>query len=158
MATTKQKAAAVALATAIAVPAEGLRRICYPDTGSILTVCYGHTGKDVVKGKTYSLAECKSLLSADMVKAIDQVDRCAPNLPENVLAAFGDTVFNMGPTVACDLNKSTAARYLHDGNLIAACNQIPHWNHSKVAGISVTLPGLTNRRAIERDICLKGLT
>ena len=41
---TDRRAIAAILATAIAVPAEGLRQWAYYDPPGILTVCRGHTG------------------------------------------------------------------------------------------------------------------
>jgi GH24 family phage-related lysozyme (muramidase) len=75
-----------------------------------------------------------------------------------VLAAFGDAVFNMGSTIACNREASSAARYLYKGQLLAACNELPKWNKARVAGVLVPLPGLTKRRAIEQEVCLRGLT
>lgn len=149
-------AAAIALATTIAIPAEGLRQVAYRDPPGILTVCRGHTGADVKAGVRYSLAQCDAWLTSDMRNAITAVERCAPGLPPEVLAAFGDAVFNMGPTIACDRNKSTAARYLATGNLKLACGQLPRWDRARIAGVMVPLPGLTKRRATERDLCLQG--
>lgn len=148
-------AAAVAAAISIAVPAEGLRRVAYYDPPGVLTVCYGSTN-NVIKGKKYTIEECKARLDADMLKAVETVERCAPGLPVHVLAAFGDAVYNLGPTIACDLKKSTAARYLHAGRIIDACNQLPRWNKASVGGAMVELPGLTKRRNAEQEICLKG--
>ncbi len=157
MATTgKRVGTAVALAAAIAIPAEGLRQWAYYDPPGILTVCYGST-TDVQKGKKYSLDECKARLDADMLAAVQAVDRCAPGLPVPVLAAFSDAVYNIGPTVACDTSRSTAARLLKAGDLRGACDQLPRWNKARVAGAMVELPGLTKRRAKERELCLEGL-
>lgn len=147
------KAAAVILAASIAIPAEGLRQYAYYDPPGILTVCYGST-TDVVKGKKYSIEECKSRLDRDMLAAVETVDRCVPWLPAAPLAAFADAVYNLGPTIACNPRKSTAARYLSSGDISAACNQLPRWNKAKVLGAAVELPGLTKRRLKERDICL----
>lgn len=152
----KRLSAAAAIATAIAIPAEGLRQVAYYDPPGILTVCYGHTGSDVVKGRKYSLDECGALLTTDMRKAVAVVDACQPGLPVNVLAAFSDAVFNLGPKIACDTERSTAARYLEAGLYQEACNQLPRWNRASVAGVLVPLPGLTKRRARERDLCLAG--
>lgn len=149
-----RKAAAAALAIAIAVPAEGLRQYAYTDPPGILTVCYGHTGKDVVAGRKFSLEECNAFLNDDTRKAIDTVERCHPGLPAPVLAAFGDAVYNMGPSVACN---STASRYLAAGRISDACNELPRWVYAKVAGVNVKLPGLVKRRALERDLCLEGV-
>lgn len=150
-------AAALATASAIAIPAEGLRRVAYLDPPGILTVCYGST-TNVEKGKVYSLEECRARLDRDMLDAIETVERCAPGLPAPVLAAFGDAVYNIGPTVACNKSASTAARLLASGDIAGACNQLPRWNKSRIAGVLVELPGLTKRRAAERDLCLSGVT
>lgn len=157
MATDRQKriAAAIAAATAIAIPAEGLRQFAYYDPPGILTVCYGST-TDVQKGKRYSLDECKARLDADMLDAVLTVERCVPGLPEPVLAAFGDAVYNIGPRIACDTANSTAARLLKSGDIAGACNQLPRWDKARVAGVMVALPGLTKRRAAERALCLEG--
>ena len=146
----KRFAAVAALATAIAVPAEGLRQWAYYDQPGILTVCYGST-KNVEKGRFYSLDECRARLTADMMEAINAVEKCHPNLPENIHAAFADAVFNLGPRVACD---STASRYLKAGNYEAACKELPRWAYAKVAGVSVKLPGLVKRRNAEMQLCL----
>ena len=148
---TRQRLAAAALALAIAIPAEGLRQYAYYDPVGILTVCYGST-TNVEKGKKYSLAECRARLNKDMLDAIDTVERCHPGLPENVLAAFGDAVYNIGPTVACN---STASRLLDAGDIPGACAQLSRWNKARVAGILVELPGLTKRRAKEQALCLR---
>ncbi len=144
---------AAALATAIAIPAEGLRQWAYLDPPGILTVCYGST-TNVQRGKKYSLDECKARLDADMLNAVLTVERCAPSLPVNALAAFADAVYNIGPRIVCDPAKSTAARLLRAGDVQGACNQLPRWNRAVVAGVSVPLPGLTKRRAAERELCL----
>ena len=147
-------AAATALATALAIPAEGLRQFAYRDPPGILTVCYGHTGADVVAGRKYSLAECNQFLTDDMRPAIDIVERCAPGLPEKPLAAFADATFNLGSRLVCDTKNSTAARLLKAGDIPGACRQLPRWNRATVAGQSVVLPGLTKRRQAEMELCL----
>ena len=152
----QRRSAAAALAVAIAAPAEGLRQWAYYDPVGILTTCMGHTGPDVVNGKKYSLAECDAFLTDDMREAIQIVDQCVPGLPVEMLAAFGDGVFNLGPTIACDTKNSTAARLLKAGNYVAACNQLPRWNKGKVLGVMIELPGLTIRRGKEQVLCLQG--
>jgi len=152
---TKAKLALVtALATALAIPAEGLIQKAYYDPPGILTVCRGHTGPDVVKGKFYSLAECDAFMTEDMRKAVSAVDRCVPGLPVNVLAAFSDAAFNIGPKVACDTKNSTAARLLKAGKHNEACSQLPRWDKANILGVMVALPGLTKRRAAEKKLCL----
>jgi lysozyme len=150
----RKVSAAVAIATAIAIPAEGLRQFAYYDPPGILTICYGHTGNDVVAGVKYQLTVCRELLEEDMLEAIDAVNRCVPNLPENVLAAFGDAAYNIGPKIACDTKNSTAARLLAAGDIKGACAQLPRWNKSIIAGMAIELPGLTKRRNAEMALCL----
>lgn len=146
----------VALAIALAAPMEGLRQYAYYDPPGVLTVCYGHTG-NVQKGRLYSKAECEGLLGQDMLDAVRTVDRCVPGLPWKTAAAWADAVFNLGPTIACDQNRSTAARLLRAGMWREACLQLPRWAFAKVGGRPVKLPGLVKRRALEQQLCLDGL-
>lgn len=153
----KRTKSALAAAVALAIPAEGLRQVAYYDPPGILTVCYGST-THVEKGKVYSLEECRARLDADMTAAVETVERCAPGLPENTMAAFADAVYNLGPKVACDTKNSTAARHLKAGRIGDACAQLPRWNKARVAGVMVELPGLTKRRQAEFTLCMRGLT
>jgi GH24 family phage-related lysozyme (muramidase) len=153
----QRTAAVVAAAIAIAAPAEGLRQWAYRDPPGILTVCRGHTGPDVRADRLYPLAECDALMDKDMRAAVATVERCAPGLPEPVLVAFADAVFNIGPTIACDRTRSTAARLLAAKRIREACDQLLRWDKASVAGVLVTLPGLTKRRATERERCLQGV-
>lgn len=157
MATNKQKAAAAAIAASIAIPCEGLRQWAYYDPPGILTVCRGHTGADVVKNRKYSLAECDKLMTDDMKAKVDAVDRCQPGLPASVLAAFSDAAFNIGEKIACDLKSSTPARLLRQKRYREACDFMLNYNKARVAGVLVVLPGLDNRRHLERDVCLQDL-
>jgi lysozyme len=151
-----RRAVALALATAIAVPAEGLRQWAYRDPPGILTVCYGST-HDVVEDRFYPLSECRQRLDADMNAALDIVERCAPGLPERPLAAFGDAVYNLGGRIVCDQETSTAARLLAAGEIDAACRELPRWNKARILGVLTPLPGLSKRRRVEMTLCL-GLT
>lgn len=82
------------------------------------------------------------------------LDSCRPGLPINVLAAFSDAAYNIGPHIACDGTRSTAARLLAAGKYRDACEQLPRWNKAKVGGLLVPLPGLTKRREAARKVCL----
>lgn len=144
-------AAAVA---ALATGYEGTVLKSYVDPVGVLTACTGHTGPELRPGQVFSRAQCASLLNADVAKAVDQVIACVPAAPDRVTAAFGDAVYNLGPTIACDRTRSTAARLLAAGQWDAACLQLPRWN---MAGGRV-LPGLTRRRAAELDLCLEPST
>ena len=155
--------AALAAATALAIPAEGFYQRAYRDPVGILTVCYGST-KNIDPSKTYTLAECKALLNADMLAAVMTVEKCAPGLPVLSLAAFADAVYNLGPTIVCDTAQSTPARLLKAGDIRGACERLPDWdnvcllrNKNKKCIKKIALPGLTKRRAAEKALCLQGL-
>lgn len=156
MATKAQRiGGAAAIATAIAIPAEGLRQYAYRDPVGIPTICFGST-KGVRMGDTATVEQCRAMLTREMLEAVEMVEKCQPGLPFEVLAAFSDAVYNVGPTVACDTRRSTAARLLVARRFVEACEQLLRWDKAKVAGVMVTLPGLTKRRAAERDVCLQG--
>lgn len=152
----QRKTAALTIATALAIPAEGIFTRWYFDPVGIATVCVGHT-KSVDKSKVYTVAECKALLNKEMGDVVSRLDSCRPGLPINVLAAFSDAAYNLGPHIACDTTRSTAARLLAAGRYAEACEQLPRWNRAKVAGFSVPLSGLTKRREMERQVCLAGV-
>lgn len=155
----KRISAAVAIAAAIAVPAEGLYLIAYGDIANpkLLTVCYGST-HDVDPNKTYTIEECKGRLDKEMTDAVETVERCVPDIPTHVLAAFGDAVYNIGPKIACDTTKSTAARLLKAGKWGEACAQLLRWDKVCTALGCYALPGLTKRRAADYKVCMTGLT
>lgn len=150
----KKIALAATLATAIAIPAEGLRQRAYLDPVNVPTICFGST-KGVKLGDYKTVEECKALLTQEMLHSITTTDSCVPNAPIPVLAAFSDAVFNMGPTIACDTSKSTAAKFLKAGNWEAACRELPKWNKARIAGVLTELPGLTKRRVEEMKLCLQ---
>ena len=150
----QRKAAALSIATALAIPAEGLRQWAYRDPAQgIPTICFGSTA-GVQMGDFRTVPECKALLTKEMYEAISAVESCRPGLPINVLAAFADASYNIGPHIACDSTRSTAARLLAAGKYTEACDQLPRWNRARVMGISVPLSGLTKRREMERRVCL----
>lgn len=135
------------------MPAEGLRNWAYKDPVGIPTICFGTT-TGVKLGDYKTTQECRDLLTKDMYAAVQTVDSCRPGLPTPVLAAFADATYNIGPTVACNISRSTAARYLAAGDYAAACRELPKWNKARVGGALVELPGLTKRRQAEMELCL----
>ena len=149
----QRRSTAVALAVAIAIPAEGLRNYAYKDPVGIPTICFGTT-TGVKLGDYKTTAECKSLITQDMQNAVDAVVRCGPpSMSVNQMAAFADLVYNVGPTPVCSVS-STLHRKLNSGDIVGACNELPKWDKARVAGTLVALPGLTKRRLEEQRICL----
>ena len=153
----QRKAAALTIASALAVPAEGLRQWAYRDPVGLPTICFGST-QGVQMGDFRTVPECKALLTKEMLYAVQTVDSCRPGLPINVLAAFSDLSYNVGSSVACDATKSTAAKLLASGDYPGACKQILRWTKAKVMGVYVDLPGLVKRRKMEYEVCMSGIS
>lgn len=151
----QKRVSAVALAIAIAIPAEGTRQWAYKDPGDGRpTICFGTT-RGVKLGDFKTLPECKALITQDMQSAVDAVERCGPlSMSVNQMAAFADLVYNVGPTPVCNTATSTLARKLKAGDVIGACNELPKWDKARVGGVLIPLPGLTKRRAMEKELCL----
>lgn len=141
---------AIALATVLIQWHEGVRYTPYRDSGGVLSVCYGHTGSDIVPGKRYTAAECQSLLNSDLKAAMAVVDAnvTAP-LTENQKAALASFVYNIGSGA---FERSMLLKKLNAGDLQGACDQMRRWKYDegKVSN------GLINRREVERELCLKG--
>lgn len=142
-------AAVLALAAPLIVKWEGERFVPYPDPatgGAPWTVCYGHTGPDVVRSKRYTRSECEALLDADMRAANVHVRRCLPTVYPWMEAAFTSAVFNVGPRVVCG---STLQRKVRAGDFAGACAELDRWRYA--AGR--VFRGLVLRRADERKVC-----
>ena len=151
-----RKALVMTLATAMTVPAEGLRQWAYKDPPGIPSICFGST-KGVKMGDFRTIPECHALLTKEMNEVIDAVDNCRPGLPIPVLAAFSDASYNIGTKIACSDTLSTAARMLRTGDYAGACQQLLRWDKTTIMGTRVALPGLTKRRALNRDVCMTGV-
>lgn len=57
---------ALFLASSMITHFEGLKFNPYRDAGGILSVCYGHTGNDIERNRTYTKAECDKWLDEDL--------------------------------------------------------------------------------------------
>ena len=140
-------AAVLLAAGALIARWEGVRYEPYRDVAGVLTVCFGHTGPDIVPGKRYTLAECHALLDADMRDANAHVRRCLPMpLLNQIEVALTSATFNLGPQVVCG---STLQRKAKANDWPGACAELSRWN--KAGGREIR--GLTLRRGDERKIC-----
>jgi lysozyme len=155
MASKATKTGAVSAAVLLAAAAlisrwEGVRYEAYPDPatgGAPYTACYGHTGPDVVRGKRYTMDECKAFLDADMRRANAAVRRCLPMpMLRQIEVALTSATFNLGPQVVCG---STLQRKALANDWPGACHELTRWN--KAAGR--VMRGLTLRRGDEAGIC-----
>jgi lysozyme len=149
----KKGGVAAALTISLVGGFEGLRQTAYPDPatrGPPWTVCYGST-HGVKPGDHYSLDECKAMLIRDLETYATGIERCvsAP-LPDPRYVALVSFAYNIGVGGAC---KSSVVRLINAGETKAGCDALMRYN--RAAGI--VFPGLTRRRAKEREMCLEGL-
>lgn len=127
---------------------EGRKYVAYKDVAGVWTVCDGHTGRDIVRGKTYTDRECDNLLWKDLQPAKKTVDSLVKvPLGEYQRAALYSFVFNVGSDA---FSKSTLLRKLNRGDHAGACEEMRRWVY---AG-KQKWAGLINRREMERSLCI----
>ncbi|SEG15261.1 lysozyme [Marinobacterium lutimaris] len=142
--------AAVALAVGLVASYEGKELKAYRDPVGIPTICFGHI-RDVQMGDTATIPECAQLLSAEVLDYADAVDRMfTVELSTEEFAAYTSWTYNVGIGAA---STSTLRRLANAGLRSDACRELDRWVY---AG-GKKWPGLVNRRADERDLCLSGL-
>ena len=153
----KSKAAIAAVATLlITLPEdEGVRYTPYKDIAGVTTVCYGHTGNDIVWGRKYTEQECLDFLKKDIERHMNRVLSCSKrDMNSNQLIGFTSFDFNTGSWCS-----SRSNREWNKGNVYEACNALafspsgsPSWSY--INGTTF-VPGLFERRKRERNVCLK---
>lgn len=128
---------------------EGTRNTAYDDVAGILTVCNGHTGRDVVKGRVYSAQECTALLERDLKVHREGVYRCTNvQLTPYQFDAFTLFAYNVGVANYC--NSNTVLKPLNRGDYQMACDGLLKWVYANGKYVQ----GLYNRRVYERNMCL----
>lgn len=129
---------------------EGVRYEAYSDVVGIRTVCWGHTGKDIMLGKVYTEAECRALLNKDLNTVARQIDQYIKYpIPETMRGALYSFVYNVG---AGNFKTSTLLHKINQGDTKGACDQLRRWTY---AG-GREWKGLVTRREIEREVCMWG--
>lgn len=138
---------AIAIATILISDLEGVRYEPYLDVAGITTVCYGHTGPDIIQGKRYTPEECKKMLDRDLLPFSKSVERSV-KVPatEYQKAALISFSYNVGSRA---FENSSLLRNLNAGNYSQACEGLKVWIY---AG-KKKWKGLMNRRAVEQEVC-----
>jgi lysozyme len=140
---------ALAIAAVLIPNFEGVRYEPYRDVVGIQTVCYGHTGNDIMTGKKYTESECRALLNKDLNTVARQIDPYIKYpIPETMRGALYSVAYNIGVSA---FKSSTLLKKLNQGDQIGACNELRRWTY---AG-GVKWKGLVSRREIEQELCLK---
>lgn len=147
----KKGGALAALCVALIGGFEGLRLNAYiPIPGDVPTVCYGET-RGVRMGQAYTKPQCDAMLLKGLGEFAEKMEACVTRpMGDDVYAAFLSLSYNIGSAGFC---RSTVVRLYNAGDRRGACRAITMWD--KAGGRQI--PGLTRRRAEERDLCLKGI-
>lgn len=128
---------------------EGLSLTAYRCPAGVLTIGYGHTGKDVLEGQTITEDEALALLVDDLKRHFQDIKRLVVvEVTENQCIALLSFAFNVG---AASFRRSSVLKNLNRGATLQAAESFLLWNR---AGGKV-LPGLTRRRNAERRLFLK---
>ena len=101
----------------------------YIDPAGVLTVCDGHTGKDIDPKRHYTDAKCDAWTRQDLATA-DAAVRRLVRVPLNdwQRAALIDFTYNVG---AGNLASSTLLRRLNAGDYDGACLEYRRWVYAK---------------------------
>lgn len=152
--------AAIAAATTIVDPSEGLVLHTYPDAvylWKLPTACRGHTGPELHQGQVFTPAECEDMEKADLRKVYDGLATCfggsLARLNANQLGAFIDLGFNVGAGAVC---RSSIPRKVQAGNVAAACATIEEFDKANGKDCHVkanNCRGVIDRRSRARALC-----
>ena len=127
---------------------EGLRLTAYLCPAGVLSIGYGHTGKDVVQGMTISVEKAIELLLGD-VSGFEKSVSAMVTVPltQGMFDALVSFAFNMG---AGKLKSSTLLKRLNDSDKDLAAEEFLKWDKAN----GKPLAGLTERRKDERMLFL----
>lgn len=128
---------------------ESLKLKAYLCPANILTIGYGHTGKDVTPNMSITESKADSLLESDVVFAENAVNKhVTVDITQNQFDALVCFVFNVG---ADAFKNSTLLKLLNQKLYKEASEQFIRWNKSS----GKVLNGLTKRRKEESELFLK---
>ena len=129
---------------------EGLRLEAYVDPVGILTIGYGHTGRDVKPGQVITPQKAEDLLKADLEHAAKGVrKKLQVTLNENQFSAITSFTYNVGIGA---FSRSTLLKKLNSSDFRGAAREFKKWVKGTIDGKKVPLPGLVRRRDAERAL------
>lgn len=137
-------------------PSEGLVTKTYLDPVGILTSCYGHTGKELKLGQTFTQEQCDKQFAQDLIKHDQEMSTYVhvPWLSDYEHAGILSFCYNVG---VANCTNSTLMRKLNEGDHIAACRELAKWTRAggkdcRIA--SSNCSGIVTRRDKEMKWCL----
>ena len=137
----------IALTVSMIAYFEGMETKSYKDVVNVTTVCFGHTGTDIISNKIYSESECLALLEKDLSKVRREVDPLIKvEINDNTRAAIYSFAYNVGVGAFA---RSTLLKKLNAGDQHGACEEMKRWVY---AGGKVWR-GLVSRREVESALC-----
>ncbi|QGH72518.1 MAG: lysozyme [Myoviridae sp. ctThM1] len=130
---------------------EGKANKVYVDPVGILTSCFGHTGRELKKGQTFTDDQCLQQLAEDLVAHDNGMMKYVRvPLSDKEHAAYLSFTYNLGVNAFAN---STLLKKLNKEDRVGACNELLRWDKAK----GKTLAGLTKRRQDENKLCLEGV-
>jgi len=143
---------------------EGCRLMPYHCSAGVLTIGYGHTGKDVRPGMVITQETAEALLRKDLAKFESGVESLAKKTTQGQFDALVAFAFNIGLGA---LAGSTLLKMHNAVDYAGAAKQFPKWDKADgthngkdddgdglidEAGEKHRLTGLTRRRMGEADL------
>jgi lysozyme len=134
---------------------EGCLLNSYQDVAGVLTIGFGHAGKDVKEGITWTQQQADLQLAADLEIAANAVSRLVlVPLTQGQFDALTDFCFNLGEG---NLAGSTLLKLLNMSQYANACRELV-WQdeegkyHGWVDAAGKVQPGLVTRRLAEQAL------
>lgn len=125
---------------------EGFSPCAYLCPAGVLTIGYGHTGKDIKRTDTITEEDAQDLLKNDLIWVEEVINEKAKSeLAQNQFDALCSLVYNIG---ASAFSNSTMLRLINAGNLAAVPAQFLRWDKAN----GKPLAGLTRRREEEKKL------
>jgi len=127
---------------------EGLSLKAYVCPAGILTIGYGHTGKDVTPHLVITQDQANQLLRQDVARFETSVNELVTvPMTQGMFDALVSFAYNLG---AGALQSSTLLKKLNAGDKAGAADEFLRWNKAN----GQVLKGLTVRRESERVLFL----
>ena len=127
---------------------EGCKLVAYLDTVAnppVWTIGWGHTGKDVYPGLTWTQERADEQLDHDILAAQTLLDIYSPSLAGNTQVALTDFVFNLG---IGNYRTSTLCKLVSVKDWVSVKTELLKWDHSN----GKVIPDLLERRTAEASL------
>lgn len=141
------------IATDIIKEFEGFKDYAYIDTDGTPVIGYGLSrigGIPVQVGDRISSAQAEAALHAHLREIDRELQKIIKvELNERQLSALASISFNVGVSA---ISESTLVRKINAQDYAGAANEFLRWDKANLRGRLVQMPGLSRRRAAEREL------